>query len=297
MQKDLVFFRKEGEQGVALTSTSANYIANLAKEYIQSMESDLNNICFTDITVGLINSDSKLIQSGISADNLNDVPNILERIAKAKSLIAWLREAIKAKENIGKKIDSLTTEDYCKEKGIEHPRCPKQESHLTEEEYYSSLSVSERNRYYQLETIAAVIGKYIHPMGVLSEARKDLKDKVRHPYSVVGTGRDTLVYHNTPTVTETDVDFVFFELQKRHREVQAQLNSIKHECDLAIDASINEVLTKFSAAHEEYKNEVGQITIDFMAWKEAKRQEYSKLKIIIPNSLMEIYQNINSLGK
>lgn len=34
MQKDLVFFKKEGEEGVALTSTSANHIANLAKEYI-----------------------------------------------------------------------------------------------------------------------------------------------------------------------------------------------------------------------------------------------------------------------
>lgn len=31
MQKDLVFFKKEGEEGVALTSTSANHIANMAK--------------------------------------------------------------------------------------------------------------------------------------------------------------------------------------------------------------------------------------------------------------------------
>lgn len=31
MQKDLVFFKKEGEEGIALTSTSANHIANLAK--------------------------------------------------------------------------------------------------------------------------------------------------------------------------------------------------------------------------------------------------------------------------
>ena len=29
MQKDLVFFKKEGEEGVALTSTSANHIANM----------------------------------------------------------------------------------------------------------------------------------------------------------------------------------------------------------------------------------------------------------------------------
>lgn len=38
MQKDLVFFKKEDEEGVALTSTSANHIANLAKEYIQGVE-------------------------------------------------------------------------------------------------------------------------------------------------------------------------------------------------------------------------------------------------------------------
>ena len=42
MQKDLVFFKKEDEEGVALTSTSANHIANLAKEYIQGVEAQLN---------------------------------------------------------------------------------------------------------------------------------------------------------------------------------------------------------------------------------------------------------------
>ena len=31
MQKDLVFFKKEGEEGVALTSTSANHIANFGQ--------------------------------------------------------------------------------------------------------------------------------------------------------------------------------------------------------------------------------------------------------------------------
>lgn len=46
MQKDLVFFKKEGEEGVALTSTSANHIANMAKEYIQGMETQLNNVSF-----------------------------------------------------------------------------------------------------------------------------------------------------------------------------------------------------------------------------------------------------------
>lgn len=37
MQKDLVFFKKEGEEGVALTSTSANHIANLAKKNLKKI--------------------------------------------------------------------------------------------------------------------------------------------------------------------------------------------------------------------------------------------------------------------
>lgn len=49
MQKDLVFFKKEGEEGVALTSTSANHIANMAKEYIQGMETQLNNVSFLNV--------------------------------------------------------------------------------------------------------------------------------------------------------------------------------------------------------------------------------------------------------
>ena len=65
MQKDLVFFKKEGEEGVALTSTSANHIANLAKEYIQSVETQLNNICFFNAEVALVGSTcTSIIQTG-----------------------------------------------------------------------------------------------------------------------------------------------------------------------------------------------------------------------------------------
>lgn len=65
MQKDLVFFKKEGEEGVALTSTSANHIANLAKEYIQGVETQLNSICFFNAEVALVGSTgASTIQTG-----------------------------------------------------------------------------------------------------------------------------------------------------------------------------------------------------------------------------------------
>ena len=299
MQKDLVFFKKEGEEGVALTSTSANHIANLAKEYIQGVETQLNNISFFNVEVALVGSTggASTIQTGESLEVLDSLQSLLEEVAKAKSLIAWLREAIKAKENLMKDLQTISLEDWCKENGIAKPEAPNYGHVLTEIEYYISLPIKERNRYYQLETEAAVLGKYIHPDGHLSDARKELKDKLQHPHKVDGKGRDALIYTYTPTVDVAEVDNVFFELQKKHREVQAQLNAMKYNCEQAINESTNKVNTEYMAASQKYQAELKDVLGAFKTWKDEKSQEYSKLKIVIPHSLMGIYNTINGLGK
>ena len=299
MQKDLVFFKKEGEEGVALTSTSANHIANLAKEYIQGVETQLNNICFFNAEVALVGSvgGASTIQTGETSEVLNDLQSLLEGVAQAKSLIAWLREGIKAKENLMKDLQTISLEGWCKENGIVKPEAPKYSHILTDEEYYASLPIKERNRYYQLETEAAVLGKYIHPDGHLSDARKELKDKLQHPHKVDGKGRDALIYTYTPTVIVAQVDNVFFELQKKYREIQAQLNAMKYSCEQAINDSTNKVNTEYMIALQKYQAELKDVLGAFKTWKDEKSQEYSKLKIVVPNSLLGIYNTINSLGK
>lgn len=299
MQKDLVFFKKEGEEGVALTSTSANHIANLAKEYIQSVETRLNNICFFNAEIALIGSvgGASTIQTGETSEVLNNLQSLLEGVAQAKSLIAWLREGIKAKESLMKGLQTTSLEDWREENGLTSPETPNRGHVLTEIEYYASLPIKERNRYYQLETEAAVLGKYIHPDGHLSDARKELKDKLQHPHKVDGRGRDALIYTYTPTVNVAEVDNVFFELQKKHREIQAQLNAMKYSCEQAINDSTNKVNTEYMIALQKYQAELKDTLGAFKTWKDEKSQEYSKLKIVIPHSLMGIYNTINSLGK
>lgn len=299
MQKDLVFFKKEGEEGVALTSTSANHIANLAKEYIQSVETRLNNICFFNAEIALIGSvgGANTIQTGETSEVLNNLQSLLEGVAQAKSLIAWLREGIKAKESLMRGLQAISLEDWREENGLTSPEAPNRGHVLTEIEYYASLPIKERNRYYQLETEAAVLGKYIHPDGHLSDARKELKDKLQHPHKVDGRGRDALIYTYTPTVNIAEVDNVFFELQKKHREIQAQLNAMKYSCEQAINDSTNKVNTEYMAASQKYQAELKDVLGAFKTWKDEKSQEYSKLKIVIPHSLMGIYNTINSLGK
>lgn len=145
MQKDLVFFKKEGEEGVALTSTSANHIANMAKEYIQGMETQLNNVSFLNVEVGLISANAhNVIQEGTSREVLSSIPSMLESIAQAKSLIAWLREAIKAKNDLIDGLQSVSLDDWCEECGVEKPLSPVAPHVLTEQEYYASLPIKER---------------------------------------------------------------------------------------------------------------------------------------------------------
>lgn len=298
MQKDLVFFKKEGEEGVALTSTSANHIANLAKEYIQGVETQLNNVCFFNAEVSLVGSTgASIIQTGGTSEVLNNLQSLLEGVAQAKSLIAWLREGIKAKENLIKDLQNIGLEGWCNENGLAYPEAPSRGHVLTEVEYYASLPIKERNRYYQLETEAAVFGKYIHPNGHLSDARKELKDKLQHPHEVDGKGRDALIYTYTPTVNVAEVDNVFFELQKKHREVQAQLNAMKYSCEQAINESTSKVNSEYMVASQKYQARLKEILGAFKTWNDEKSQEYSKLKIVIPNSLLGIYNTINSLGK
>lgn len=297
--KDMVFFANENTEGVKLSSTSANHIANLAKEYIQGVETQLDNISFFNVEVALVGSTSgaNTIQAGESSEVLDNLQSLLEGVAQAKSLIAWLREGIKAKENLMKGLQTISLEDWCKENGMVELEAPNYGHILTEVEYYASLPIKERNRYYQLETEAAVLGKYIHPDGHLSNARKELKDKIYHPHKVDGKGRDALIYTYTPTTSIVIVDNVFYELQKKHREIQAQLNAMKYSCEQAINESTNKVNTEYMAASQKYQAELKDVLGAFKTWKDEKSQEYSKLKIIVPNSLLGIYNTINSLGK
>lgn len=293
MQKDLIFLGSEG-----LTSTSANHIANMAKEYIQNIESIINGIIFVNSNVTIIGSKNyNVLTEGITIDTLNKIPDYLKQIAEAKSLIAWLREGIKAKDSILKDIKALSLEDYCKTHNLEMPVYPTQEEVLTEDEYTSNLSIKDRNRYYELETRCAVIGKYIHPDGYYANARKDLNNSLQHPHAISGTGRDSLLYTYTPSVSIEDVDNKFFELQTLHRAAQAELNGMKHKMDDAITLDSQTKSAKYAEELEKYNGITASLNAKLFTYKVEETKKVQETKIVIPNSLKDIYNIINKLGK
>ncbi len=292
-----VFFEKN-ENDVVLTSTSANHIANIAKEYLQTIENELENISFLNTKVALIGGQNNIIEIGNTPEYVTKtIKEQLMEVSKVKSLIAWLREAIKAKENLSDSIKRTSFSDFCELHNIEVPEYPKEVHVLTKEEYFDSLSIKERNRYYQLETTAAVLGKYIHLNGNFSKERKRLKDKTQHPHEVKGQGRDALIYTYQPTVPIETVDEVFFDLQKHHREVQAQLNAMNHQCELEIDKSKTDACVKYADDLKEVNEILNDLHLKHSNWIKEESKKCRELKIVIPNSLISIYNKVNSLGK
>ena len=295
MKKDMIFFAADGQ---GLTSTSANHVANMAKEMVRGLDTWLSNLVFYSTQVSLIGSGTpNVLEHGAGAADVESVAGKLHTIAKAKSLIALLREAIKAKERLLKETEELSVGDFAKEQGIELPKPPEMGEILTEDEYYASLTLDERNRYYELETLAAVIGQSIHPDGHFADARKALTDHIQRPHEVRGDGRDTLIYTFEPTVSTELVEDTYLTLQKQYREAQARLNSMKFECQKAVTESAVKAKTEYAEAVKRYGEERRLLEARLAEHIQRRVKEIANYKIVVPESLREIFDEVNRLGK
>lgn len=287
MEKDKIFF---GESG--LTTTSANYTANMCKELYRGLEQELQAIVFYTTTVKLLDSSEvNLIREGVTT--VSDVKQKLQDIAQLKSLIAWLREAIKAKERLIKEAENTSYEDY----GLEVPERPERAEYITEDDVIGMWGIKQRNRYYYLDTLCATIGQYIHPDGTFAKEREQLQKILHEPHKVSGSGRDTLLYNYTASVAPGNVEDSFMDLQQTYRGYQAELNSLKHQVQEAVQL---DQTTKNGQYSLELQNWQGQIAVIDAVLKEKRHQATvaaQNLKIIIPDSLKPIYEKVQKIGK
>lgn len=293
MEKDKIFFDETG-----LTATSANHIANIAKEFITNTEQEMEAVQFYTTSIGLIGQDKEsVLHIGSDAEFVKLIPQKLALVAEAKSLIAWLREAIKAKERLTNEVKAFSLKEYCESHNIEQTKLPKRETDLTEEEVIATYSIKDRNRFYALEAKAATIGKYIHPSGNYSEARKDLYKKLNSPKEVNGSGRDMVIRTFQPSVSAEEIDDVFFALQRLHRETQAELNAMKHKVELTIQQDAMEKQNIYNAEYQQYAAEQESLLNKLNRFKMEELKRVQAMKIIIPNDLKDIYERMNKIGK
>lgn len=288
-----VFFSEHG-----LTSTSASHLADLAQEVIAGNETKLKNMTFVTTKVDIVGSASesgKTICVGYDGNMLAQVRPLLEEIASMNAFCAWMREAVKAKDKKLKQVANFTFEEWCTFQGVEIPSSPSYPKETTEADIIAQMNIKERNRYLQLEAIAATIGKYIHPGGQFSSAREELQNRIMKPYSTDGNRKDTLIYAHTPSVNPQKVEDVFFELQKWHRQNERELNRMKFAIKKQAEKKTLEDIQQFKQALEQEKQRHMQLFTQYKEWQLEERERISRLKIVVPEALQDTYERLNKL--
>ena len=286
-----------------MTSTEAQNICNIAKEAVTNEHERLSAVSFYDTEIASIISPEAFIKTKISPNDISWISESLDKIGRYNALNAWLKEAIKAKEEAMDEVDimDVTTldfyEDYIKpvEPTIGY-------NSFDEEQVMSEWSADKLNRYYTLNSEAAVIGKYIHDSGAIAKARKDLVNKMANPSTVSGQGRETIVYKYIPSVDTEVVEGIYMNLLAKHRKLNAELNSLKAEIKETINKKNIEASIAFRDKHTEWEYKISEY-YSLVKQRDAKINEYkisekeriSKLKINVPSSLMDTYKEIKAL--
>lgn len=299
--KTLNFF---GENGI--TSTSANHIANLAKESVRNVHEKIAATRFYSEAVNLLaGGDQVTISRGMGTDAVIELPKLINQIADANSLIAYLREAIKEKERKMREADEYLNnegrralEDDLRNHDAARPT---KGAYPTEEQIKQTWSVGEQERYLSLEAEASALGKFIHEDGYMSRARIDLMNKINNPCKVDFNGKDTMIHSFIPTVSVSTVDEVFNSLQDRYRTVQAELNGMKKRIQdtidtekLRIDQEYAKAKREWEAQRRELERWRDRIADDEEIHRKELLKEVQSLKIVIPKRLRGIYDMLTN---
>lgn len=285
----MVFLSENG-----LTSTSANHLANKAKESIKDLEAKIANICFYDTNMTLISNPGETIRyhKGMEASELDEVAKTLGDIAKINALIAWLREGIKAKKTLNENVDTYGAHDFSKDSGLKIPMLTRDNKHLSEDEVIGTWDINKRNKYYTLEAICSTYGKAIHPKGAFYEAKQELNAVVNNPSKVNGTGRDCIIYTYDTYISPKMVQETWDKLNDYLRSKETQLNSMKYDIENTIRNYNLKVDLEYKKAWNEYSDAKKKFDIEYEEYKTKCKNYISTLKIVIPDDLKEIYEKV-----
>lgn len=275
-----------------ITATSAQHLCNIAKEKYAEIETRHANLQFYNEKLQSLSGSPVTLSQGILEEGLEVLKNDIIVLSNLKTFIAYLKEAIAYKESIYSRYNNMTWNNlYHSEYAKSIPIYPAKK---TLGDLVSELPIADRYKYLSLETQCAVIGGFVHPNGGLSKARKKLIDKKNNPAYLEQTSTENIIHQFTPSVNSEKVDELFFDLQQKHRHVQAEFNKFKSDLENKEKIRFSEALSHYNLCEKEYHSKMMQLTRDFELEQLEVLKKIQSLKIIIPNSLVSTYKELSS---
>ncbi len=285
-----------------LTSTEAQNICNVANEVIARLTESINSVQFYNTSITSIVSSDNEVCAGRGTTDIAWIQDAIIKIGQYNSLIAWLKEAIKNKNEGIAEVSAMCIQDWSEYKNYSMPKSPSRKATVTKEDVIRNLEATELNKYFTLQSKAAAIGKFIHETGSISRAKIMLNKVVAEPNKISGAGRDTVIYRYTPSVKADDVDNMFLSLMSEHRNLNAQLNFIKAKAveeankqNIANEQEYQKARTAYSKEYNDWLDKTEDLQSRFNQYIITEKEKISKLKINVPDSLMETYKSIKAL--
>ena len=288
-------FEKYLTDGKGLSSTSANYIANVGKEYITEHEAKLAKAAVLyDTTQQLMTNNVKLNTGyGCKDEDVYEFESILNTIADIKALTAWIREAIKTKELMVKNIQTMSFEKYVTDILHEDINEYRERYRIKYDNAEYDRTVNEQAEYLKAEATAAVFGKFIHSNGAFNKGRDMLYKIQNNPIEIEGNGQDRIIVKRHNSVDSAIVDEVYMKLQGVWRSHEAQLNKYKHNTETENNRRAQKANAEVSIRQAKYDTKL----VKFEEWKEIERERISNLKIVIPDMFEGIYTYLEDISK
>ena len=291
-----------GEEG--MTSTSAQHVSAMANVMVQDVKQHLMGLRLYEKSIRVIGD----VECKVEEVN-NTLPEISEgvkQICKANALIAWLREAVKEREQAQQYIQDMTLDKWMELQGIEKPASPvpPMMPKINFQDYKTiidtGLSVKEYNRFVELNSALAVYGEMIHDKGLLTRQKNELARILQNPTEVKESGRDTIITtYKVDVNVAVDIDKIYTELQSDYRKLQAEKNGIEAKfSNLAMDYQTRK-MEEWKAAKAQYDRDLTRVNSELVGiqtqmqeWKKQRLEELAALKIIIPNDLKALYKSL-----
>ena len=291
-----------GEKG--MTSTSAQHVSAMANVMVQDVKQHLMGLRLYEKSIRVIGD----VECKVEEVN-NTLPEISEgvkQICKANALIAWLREAVKEREQAQQYIQDMTLDKWMELQGIEKPASPvpPMMPKINFQDYKTildtGLTVKEYNRFVELNSALAVYGEMIHDKGLLTRQKNELARILQNPTEVKESGRDTIITtYKVDVNVAVDIDNLYTELQSEYRKLQAEKNGIEAKfSNLAMDYQTRK-MEEWKAAKAQYDRDLTRVNSELVGiqtqmqeWKKQRLEELAALKIIIPNDLKALYKSL-----
>jgi len=296
---DIYFTTEEG-----MTSTSAQHVSAMANVMVQDIKQHIMGLRLYEKSIRVI-GDAEVTVETVN-NTLPEIAESVKRICKANALIAWLREAVKEREQAQKYVSDMSLDDWMKKQGIEKPASPEppQMPRINFQDYKTildtGLSVKEYNRFVELNSALAVYGEMIHEKGLLTRQKSELARIMQNPTEVKESGRDTIITtYKVDVNISADIDNLYTELQSEYRKLQAEKNGIEAKfSNLAMDYQTRKN-DEWKAAKAQYDRDLQKVNSELVGiqtqmqeWKKQRLEELAALKIIIPDALKPLYKEL-----